>query len=256
MTRGSEVPTAEGRQREHYNKIGRDYDEHYGDEWSARYRDEFINSHLTFGLELKGKKVLEAMCGSGLTTPHLLALGAEVVGLDISDQAISRFSERWPNCEGVAGSILEAPWADSTFDACVIMGGLHHLHPHVNEALLEIHRVVKPGGYLCFAEPLKGALPDLARRLWYRIDPLFERNEESIDPQQLAYFFREHFETLRSWTGGNIAYLLVFNSMVLRIPHALKALLSRPLFAVERLLNSTLPASMKCYCVVQWRKMS
>ena len=55
-------------QADHYNRIADDYSIHYGDKYSQHYRNQFINRHLFEGIDLNGKKVLEAMCGSGETT--------------------------------------------------------------------------------------------------------------------------------------------------------------------------------------------
>src|SRR6266581_1635280 len=63
---------------------------------------------------------------------------------------------------------------DGFFDAVFITGGLHHVHPNVAGAMAEIHRILKPGGWLCFYEPHTGSMADLVRRLWYRVDHLFE----------------------------------------------------------------------------------
>ena len=52
------------------------------------------------GLNLAGMNVLDAMCGSGQTTEYLLARGATVTGLDISNQVVEIFRARWSGSEG------------------------------------------------------------------------------------------------------------------------------------------------------------
>src|SRR5688500_10078492 len=86
-------------QRLHYDRIGKEYESHYGDLWSRQYRDRFINEPMFEGIELSGKKVLEAMCGNGQTTEYLLAKGAEVTGLDIAATEVGSFRERFGNCD-------------------------------------------------------------------------------------------------------------------------------------------------------------
>ena len=100
-------------QANHYNRIAQDYSVHYGDKYSQAYRNQFINKHLFGGIERRGMKVLEAMCGSGETTAYLLGQGAEVTGLDGSDSEIEKFRTRWPEAKGVCSSIFETcrtPW--------------------------------------------------------------------------------------------------------------------------------------------------
>lgn len=60
------------------------------------------------------------------------------------------------------------PLPDASFDVVCIGGALHHFHPGVQSAIDELHRVLKPGGILCFNEPHAGSLPDIARKIWYR----------------------------------------------------------------------------------------
>ena len=102
------------------------------------------------------------------------------------------------------------------------MGGLHHAHPRLDETVAEIHRVLKPGGYLCFSEPHLGSLPDVVRKLWYRVDPLFLSNEASLDFARLKRRFAGSFTFGPDHYLGNLGYLLIFNSLVFRVPLWLK----------------------------------
>ena len=55
-------------QKELFDKIMTQYEMHYDDQWSQKFRQEFINKYLFRELSLSGKTVLEALCGSGQTT--------------------------------------------------------------------------------------------------------------------------------------------------------------------------------------------
>jgi SAM-dependent methyltransferase len=245
---------AEAAQRAHYNRIAADYEVHYDDPWSRRYRDQFIDAPLLGGLDLRGCKVLEAMCGSGLTTQTLLARGAQVTGLDISEACIESFRRRWPQCDTACASITRAGLASASFDAIVIVGGLHHLQPDVDPAVDEIHRLLKPGGSLCFFEPHAGSLPDVFRRQWYKRDEMFGRNEAAIDLDALKRKYAGHFEFAHQVYGGNIAFLLVFNSLVFRIPPGFKRFYSAPLLRLEALIGRFQNKRSACFVVCQWRK--
>ena len=120
------------------------------------------------GVELAGKTVLEAMCGSGQTTSFLLSKGATVTGLDVSEESIASFRARWPSCRAIRASVLESNLESEAFDLIVVVGGLHHLHPHISAAIVEFRRLLKPAGFFCFVEPHRGSLPDWVRRRWYR----------------------------------------------------------------------------------------
>src|SRR5262245_29735177 len=90
----ADLCSSDRQQQEHYDNIAADYEAHYSDEWSGRYRRQFIYDPMFDGLELSGKTVLDAMCGSGQTTEYLREHGAVVTGLDISNEVIEKFRAR------------------------------------------------------------------------------------------------------------------------------------------------------------------
>jgi SAM-dependent methyltransferase len=241
-------------QREHYDRLIDLYEAHATDPATMRYRRRFIDEPLLRGIDLGGRTVLEAMCGSGHSTGYLLDLGARVTGLDVSEQAIDLFSRRWPQCDAVVASILEPPLADETFDAVVVVGGLHHVHPHVDDAIERIWRLLKPSGVLCFSEPHTGSVMDAVRRRWYARDSMFESNEAAIDVTALRAAHGDEFEFVTERYFGNIAHTLVLNSMVLRVGPGLKRAYARPAMALERLLNPLLGRRLSCSVSCQWRK--
>src|SRR5215470_15276894 len=203
-------------QQEHYDRIAADYEAHYSDEWSVEYRRRFIYEPMFAGLNLDGMRVLDAMCGSGQTTSYLLAHGASVTGLDISNEVVDTFQSRWTSASVVKRSLLDSGLPDNSFDCVAVVGGLHHIHPNVKAAVREIHRVLKPGGHFCFMEPHSGSLPDIVRRVWYKHDRLFAENEAAVDLRALKQEFKEKFYFQRVRYRGNIAFLLVLNSLIFR----------------------------------------
>jgi SAM-dependent methyltransferase len=242
-------------QKEHYDLIAEQYENHYGDLYSRQYRRRFINEPLFTGIDLQDRDVLEAMCGSGHTTEYLLSKGARVTGLDISSEEISSFKKNWPEANAICASILSSSLPDDHFDCVAVIGGLHHLHPHLNEAIHEIYRTLKPGGYLCFAEPHRQALVDIVREYWYKHDKLFADNEASIDLCQLKEDFAGHFRFKSESYRGNVAYLLVLNSMVFRVPLSLKRIYSPAFMAVESVIERLQGQLMSCFVVSQWQKL-
>lgn len=250
------VAQTEESQRAHYDRIIAEYGAHYDDGSSQAYRNRFLYGPMFKGVSLRGQRVLEAMCGSGQTTRFLVDREAQVTGLDISEAAIQSFRKRWPGSEGVCGSIFDTGLAGESFDVVVVVGGLHHLHPHVHRAVDEIHRLLKPGGMFCFCEAHAGSLPDIVRRWWYRSDALFEESEAAIDLDTLKAGFADRFRFDLERYVGSVAYLLVLNSMVFRIPRWLKPLYAVPLCALEGLLSFLHTKRTACAVVGRWRKPS
>ena len=245
---------SERAQQEHYDRIAPEYEAHYSDPDSLEYRRRFIYEPMFEGLSLSGSKVLDAMCGSGQTTEYLLSLGAHVTGLDIAHEVIERFKSQWTTSEAVRRSILDSGFPDDSFDCIAIVGGLHHMHPHLNETLREIHRVLKPGGYFCFMEPHEGSIPNIVRRFWYRHDRFFAANEAAIDLRSIEEEFHSQFHFKRVSYLGNVAFLLVFNSLIFRIPLSLKPHYAPLLMSIESRLRRLQGKLTSCFAIGQWQK--
>lgn len=246
--------SAENLQAEHYDKIAAQYAAHYNDKWSLKYRWRFINEPLFEGVELKGAKILEAMCGSGGITDFLIQKEADVTGLDISANELEIYKRNYPTCKTLCSSILDIKTESESFDHIVVVGGLHHLHPNLNAAIKEMHRVLKPGGYFCFAEPHKGSFFDTLRQQWYKHDKMFAENEEGIDVEEMKREFADMFEFKKENYCGNLAYLLVYNSMIFRIPLKLKPVYSPVTLFAESLIEKLQGRRTSCMVVAQWRK--
>src|SRR5207245_11801184 len=81
-------------QSAHYDEIAREYDRHYSDGTSERYREQFVNGPMTEGIDLNGRDVLEPMCGSGSTAQYLLSKGAHLSALDVSHALTQTFKSK------------------------------------------------------------------------------------------------------------------------------------------------------------------
>lgn len=245
----------ESKQAVHYDRLSYSYDKHYGDKYSKKYRTRFINAPLFEGINLKGKKVLEAMSGSGQTTDFLLRKKALVTGLDVSQQVIDNYKKKWKFCKTICKSILSTTLKSESFDVVVIVGGLHHVHPDVQKAIDEIYRVLKPGGHFCFMEPHSASFMNLLRRIWYYFDKdMFERNERAIDLNSIKQNNKKRFMFRKTNYLGGIAYFFILNSLVFRIPRKFKKYYSNSLMNIEKITSFTLTKFTAAYVVCQWEK--
>ena len=224
------------RQAAHYDRILEDYDRHYYDRHSMLYRRRFILDPLLDGVDLSGKKVADLACGSGQTSLELAARFPEIqtTGFDISPEACRRYREA-VGCPCHEMDLTRGYHGDERFDAAIIMGGLHHCISDLPAALATVRAMLKPGGTLLMFEPNRECFLEFARRIWYRLDPYFDAETEAA----LA-----HGELLAAASGtfvpeslkyvGGPAFYLVYNSLVFRMPHGLKAAVAMPLIAAER----------------------
>lgn len=240
-------------QRERYDGEASQYEAHHGDALSQKYRDEFIRNRL-FTFDIENKRILDAMCASGIETGYLIQKGAVVTGLDISPNNAELYEEKWER-ECAVSSIHATEFPDQSFDVVYIFGGLHHVLPLLDETLKEVHRILKKDGYFIFVEPNKDTWLNRFRMLWYRLDSRFHETEEAISYDQLlrprlSYGFKEE----EVFSGGNVAYLLIAQSLILRVPFHFKKFLYKPLSMAERLLNK-LPLMPKLFIAGCWRKI-
>jgi SAM-dependent methyltransferase len=95
-------------------------------------------------------RILDAGCGSGRNMVELARHGA-VTGIELSETSVALARERAAG-EVLAGSILEMPFADDSFDLAVSLDVIEHLDDDLS-ALRELRRVVAPGGSLLVTVP-------------------------------------------------------------------------------------------------------
>jgi ubiquinone/menaquinone biosynthesis C-methylase UbiE len=117
--------------------------------------NRFILKHLG---DVKGKYLLDLGCGAGENSVYFSRLGAHCVASDYSPGMVEvalRLAES--NGVSVEGRVINAmaiDYPDNTFDIVYAANLLHHI-PDPLLTIREIHRVLKPGGKMCFWDPLR-----------------------------------------------------------------------------------------------------
>ncbi|HEV7163750.1 MAG TPA: methyltransferase domain-containing protein [Solirubrobacteraceae bacterium] len=95
-------------------------------------------------------RILDAGCGSGRNMVELARHGS-VTGIELSETSVALARDRGAG-EVLAGSILEMPFAEDSFDLAVSLDVIEHLEDDL-AALRELRRVVAPGGSLLVTVP-------------------------------------------------------------------------------------------------------
>src|SRR5215472_2422998 len=86
---------------------------------------DLMNEHLAryaFAARLaRGKRVLDAGCGTGYGSGELAKTAASVLGVDQSNDAavFARENYRLPNLHFTQGSVVALPFSDASFDLVV-----------------------------------------------------------------------------------------------------------------------------------------
>ncbi|MEU9118376.1 methyltransferase domain-containing protein [Streptomyces sp. NPDC048506] len=106
-----------------------------------------------------GSRVLEAGCGVGAQTLHLVnsSPGARVTAIDLSEESLARarahVTSQSPNADVTwrRADIHRLPFPDASFDHLFACFVLEHLR-EPSRALVELRRVLRPGGTLTVIE--------------------------------------------------------------------------------------------------------
>jgi ubiquinone/menaquinone biosynthesis C-methylase UbiE len=144
---------------ETYKKGAESYDKERFMDFEGEYLDrkqkEFIKKIIG---KVTGKKILECGCGTGRIAIELAKAGADVHGIDTSEEMLNKTKIK---AEGLGlsislkkGDIESIPYASETFDVVYTMHVLMHL-PNYHKAIDEMYRVLAPGGILIADFPNK-----------------------------------------------------------------------------------------------------
>lgn len=170
---------------------------------AAADRYDFLNAVLSLGQDrawrralcrplTRGLSVLDACCGSGRSAVAAYQrTGVPVVGVDVSERMLARGRHHARATRArvlpVRADALRLPFADETFDAVTLAWGLRNLSPE-EEALAELRRVLRPGGWLHVLDasaPERGLAASIHRGYLRHVVPLLGRL--SADPKAYVY---------------------------------------------------------------------
>ncbi|MCU7919843.1 MAG: class I SAM-dependent methyltransferase [Candidatus Thiodiazotropha sp. (ex Epidulcina cf. delphinae)] len=104
-------------------------------------------------LRLKNATIVDIGCGASVH-PGLASPSNQVIRLDYPSTGI-----RYPARPDVFGNAQQLPFAERCADAALLLEVAEHL-PKPQQALVEIARIVKPGGSLYFSAPFVYPLHD------------------------------------------------------------------------------------------------
>jgi SAM-dependent methyltransferase len=198
---------------------------------------------------LQGAKVLEICCHDGEFGVLLAVGGADVTAVDLCPDLIARahrraalnhVQDRMKACV-MSAHALDLP--DDHFDFVFGKASLHHLDLEASKR--EILRVLKPGGYGVFSEPITFSPALSALRRWIPVPVDKESpDERQLDARDVARFVDGFVET-------ELAYFRLFSRLYRICPP-----LYRPLARADRALLDRLPALGRYagVCVLRVRK--
>ncbi len=176
-------------------------------EFYAKFPDESrkaLNNQINF--PLKDKKVLDVGCGFGKDLSYLEKEGALVYGIDASKKMIELARKNNPRLVNLSVQSFErTSFENHSFDVIISRYTLHYAE-NLKEAFKELHRILKPRGFLIFlvAHPLLAFVAKKERNYHKReiVEiPLFEskfivREPSHTFSEYLNKFILENFEII------------------------------------------------------------
>jgi 2-polyprenyl-3-methyl-5-hydroxy-6-metoxy-1,4-benzoquinol methylase len=141
--------------------------------------EEAVLGRIRKHSKLKGAEILDAPCGKGAFASSLVQMGFVVSGADLITDAAPLLGDRFRRVD-LTGRL---PWNDRSFDVVTSIEGIEHLeNPHAY--LRELHRVLRPAGWLFLTTPNVASLRSRVRFFgssFFHKDPS-PLNEETRDP--------------------------------------------------------------------------
>jgi len=221
------------------DNIRRRYDAYAEREWERFARnphdrvDLFIHQHYLHHYIHANDNVLDIGAGPGRFTIELARLGARVAVGDISPVQLAlnrqKVSEAGYEASVVSRAVVDitdlSRFASASFDAVVCYGGaLSYVFDRAADAVAELMRVTRPGGYLLVSVMsllggIHAFLPDvirIARAVGVApIQRLIESGdqfEDAVAEGHLLHFYRSHeLRTLLKRHGGDVVAMSASN---------------------------------------------
>lgn len=150
-------------------------------------------------------RILDAGCGSGRNMVELARRGP-VTGIELSETSVALARQREAG-EVVAGSVLEMPFAEDSFDLAVSLDVIEHLDDDL-AALRELRRTVAPGGALLVTVPAY-------QWLWSGHDEINHHHRR---------YTRRSLQRVAERAGWEQVRTTYFNSLLLPVAIALRVL--------------------------------
>lgn len=202
--------------------------------------------HALINKDCAGKQVLEYGCGKGSYAFGLAGMGANVAGIDISDEGIELATTRARE-EGLQDQLSfqvmnaeELEFPDDHFDIVCGSGILHHLD--MDTALKELTRVLKPQGHAVFFEPLGH---NIFINLYRKLTPQMRSDDEHPLLMRDLKLLSKHFQQ----TDFYFYNLCTLAAVPFRSLPGFKILLGA-LGLVDRILLSLPPLQKQAWIVV------
>lgn len=131
-----------------YNNLADDFSKHHiVDKNSNKVSRERFYKHIDF---LKpGMKLLDLACGDGTDLIYYKKLGADIYGIDASEELLGIAKNKLPNANLKISFLENIPFEDNFFDIVLSKYAIQ-TSSDLGPIFSEIHRVLKPSGTMMY----------------------------------------------------------------------------------------------------------
>ena len=142
---------------------GYDYKKDFWENTGREYEDQADRMAIRKLLPKRMEKFADIGGGYGRLANEYLKRAHKVILFDYSKSELEQAKEIYGDkIETRAGDIYELPFKDNELDGLMMVRVTHHLK-HLDEAIAELYRVLKPGGVAVVEVANKRTLPKMAR---------------------------------------------------------------------------------------------
>ena len=142
---------------------GYDYRKDFWENTGREYEDQADRMAIRKLLPKRMEKFADIGGGYGRLANEYLKRAHKVILFDYSKSELEQAKEIYGDkIETRAGDIYELPFKDNELDGLMMVRVTHHLK-HLDEAIAELYRVLKPGGVAVVEVANKRTLPKMAR---------------------------------------------------------------------------------------------
>jgi ubiquinone/menaquinone biosynthesis C-methylase UbiE len=197
-----------------YEDLTRWYDAQYraNGTWESngQYTQVLIDLLRQAGLTAANRKtLLDIACGGAFFLEYSQASFKQVFGCDISRVGLDEARARCPQLKLCEANGEFLPFHNQAFDIVTCLGSLEHfLNP--SQALVEMRRILKPGGIIMILVPINPdwAVYDIQPTEIVMDPPEWEKTFQRAGLQTLVTIATDQFAALKASSGGCQVYCL------------------------------------------------
>jgi ubiquinone/menaquinone biosynthesis C-methylase UbiE len=184
---------------------GYDYKKDFWEDTGREYEDQADRMAIRKLLPKRMEKFADIGGGYGRLANEYLKRARKAYIFDYSKTELEQAKETFGDkIETKSGDIYELPFKDNELDGLMMVRVTHHLK-HLDKAVAELYRVLKPGGVAVIEVANKRTLPKMARFLTGRskVNPFNQKiaNYKNISKDGFYNYHPKYVENIFEQTG-------------------------------------------------------